>query len=95
MAAVEKDPYYGALQEVVDQLFDETLSPVATYDEDGLAQVRRLDVVLAAEWADLPEDLQEVVRRLPPGTYNRVSLCVALNSIIGGHGWGLRYGTVS
>lgn len=78
----DKSPYYGALQALVDDLF--------SYQEE----VRRLDVVMAAESSDLPEDLMEVVGILPPGTYTRERLCGQLNSIINGHAWGQVYGTV-
>ena len=74
--------HYGALQALVDDLF--------SYQEE----VRRLDVVMAAESSDLPEDLMEVVGILPPGTYTRERLCGQLNSIINGHAWGQVYGTV-
>ena len=57
--------------------------------------VRRLDAVLAAEAADLPEDLLRVVWLLPPGDYTRERLCTQLNSAITGHAWGQVYGTVS
>ena len=78
----ERSPYFGALQTLVDD--------VLQYGDE----VRRLDVVLAAESSDLPEDLQEVVGLLPPGTYTRERLCGQLNSIINGHAWGQVYGTV-
>ena len=78
----DKSPYYGALQSLVDDLF--------SYQEE----VRRLDVVMAAESSDLPEDLMEVVGILPPGTYTRERLSGQLNSIINGHAWGQVYGTV-
>ncbi len=67
-----------------------------TPEADGLTplQVRRLDVVLAAEAADLPEDLLRIVKLLPPGDYTRVRLCTQLNSALGGHAWGQVYGTV-
>lgn len=77
-----KAPAYGALQDMVDSLFESE------------ARVRRLDVVLAAEAADLPEDLREIVSLLPPGTYTRQRLCDQVNSAIGGHAWGQVYGTV-
>ncbi len=83
--SVEPSPEYGALQAIVDDLFEDM-----PYDYE----VRRLDVVLAAESGDLHDDLQEVVTLLPPGTYTRVRLCDQLNSIIGGHAWGQVYGTV-
>ena len=59
-----------------------------------MKSVRRLDVVVAAESADLPEDLAEIIALLPPGTYTRQRLCDQLNSAIGGHAWGQVYGTV-
>lgn len=83
--SVEPSEDYGALQHIVDELFEGK-----PYDHE----VRRLDVVLAAESGDLPADLQEVVNLLPPGTYTRVRLCDQLNSIVGGHAWGQVYGTV-
>lgn len=83
--SVEPSPEYGALQAIVDDLFE---------DMPRDHEVRRLDVVLAAESNDLPADLQEVVGLLPPGTYTRQKLCDQLNSAIGGHAWGQIYGTV-
>lgn len=83
--SVEPSPDFGALQAIVDDLFED-----APWDHE----VRRLDVVLAAESNDLPEDLQEIARLLPPGTFTRERLCDQLNSSIGGHAWGQVYGTV-
>ncbi|MBQ9042112.1 MAG: hypothetical protein IJ111_04785 [Eggerthellaceae bacterium] len=83
--SVEPSPAYGALQAIVDDLF-EGMPP--DYE------VRRLDVVIAAEAGDLPADLQEIVSLLPPGEFTRVRLCDQLNSAIGGHAWGQVYGTV-
>ena len=83
--SVEPSPAYGALQVVVDDLFE------------GMPrdyEVRRLDVVIAAEAGDLNDDLLEIVNLLPPGTFTRVRLCDQLNSAIGGHAWGQVYGTV-
>ncbi|RDB62860.1 hypothetical protein C1878_07505 [Gordonibacter sp. 28C] len=82
---IERSPHYGALQDVVDGLF-----AGASADDT----VRRLDVVIAAEAADLPDDLMEVVQLLPPGSYTRRRLCDQVNSSIGGHAWGQVYGTV-
>lgn len=82
-ANAHRSPHYGALQEIVDALFASD------------ARVRRLDVVIAAESADLPEDLLEIVNLLPPGTYTRQRLCDQMNSSIAGHAWGQVYGTVS
>ena len=77
-----RSPHYGAMQDVVDSLFE------------GADSVRRLDVVISAESADLPEDLLEIVNLLPPGRYTRQRLCDQLNSSIAGHAWGQVYGTV-
>lgn len=83
---IHRSEHYGALQKVVDALFADAESPRAT--------VRRLDAVLAAEAADLPDELMEVVGLLPPGSYTRQRLCDQLNSSIGGHAWGQVFGTV-
>ena len=85
VVAVEQSPDYGALQAIVDELFEGM-----PYDH----AVRRLDVVIASESNDLPSDLQEIVSLLPPGEYTRVRLCDQFNSAINGHAWGLVYGTV-
>ena len=50
--------HYGQLQRVVDSVF-----------ADGGKFVRRLDVVVTAESFDLPDDLDEIIALLPPGTY--------------------------
>ena len=83
--AVEQSPDFGALQAIVDELFEDMPRDFA---------VRRLDVVIAAESNDLPADLQEIVNLLPPGEYTRQRLCDQVNSAIVGHAWGLVYGTV-
>lgn len=83
-ANTERSPQYGAMQGVVEGLFADT----------SVKAVRRLDVVLAAEASDLPDDLMEIVGLLPPGTYTRQRLCDQINSSIGGHAWGQVYGTV-
>ena len=86
----ERSPYYGALQSIVDGLYEvEIIAAMVNPPE-----VRRLDVVLAAEAADLPEDLLRIVRLLPPGNYTRDRLCTQLNSALAGHAWGQVYGTV-
>lgn len=99
----ERSEHYGALQEIVDGLFgpaEEALSPgmlealVLAGELEAVPSVRRLDVVIAAEAADLPEDLLRIVNLLPPGDYTRARLCDQLNSAITGHAWGLVYGTV-
>ena len=82
---IERSPYFGDLQDMVDALFE---------GKGPLDQVSRLDVVLEAEANDLPADLAEVVGLLPPGAYSRQRLCDQLNSAIGGHAWGQVYGTV-
>ena len=83
--SVEPSPFFGTLQAIIDDLFEGAPRDYA---------VRRLDVVIAAEAADLPDDLQEVVSLLPPGDYTRMRLCDQLNSSINGHAWGQVYGTV-
>lgn len=83
--SVEPNHAYGALQAIVDDLYE------------GMSrghEVRRLDVVIAAEAGDLPADLLEIVNLLPPGMFTRARLCDQLNSAIVGHAWGLVYGTV-
>lgn len=115
-ANIERSEFYGALQRIVDTLFDDLESSAsanlgvdlgACEAQGGAASlsvladdlegptVRRLDVVIAAEAADLPEDLTRVVSLLPPGDYTRQRLCDQLNSAITGHAWGQVYGTVS
>ena len=64
-------------------------------DEEEPFTVRRLDVVIAAETADLPDELMRIVNLLPPGNYTRQRLCDQINSAITGHAWGQVYGTVS
>lgn len=83
MAAREKSPDYGLLQEFVDTLF--TSSEL----------VERFDVVLQAESYGLNEDLLEIVTLLPPGVYSRERLCGQFNSSLSSHGWGYFYGTVA
>ena len=83
--SVQPSSAYGALQTIVDDLFE---------DMPHDYEVRRLDVVMAAESGDLPGDLLEIVNLLPPGNFTRVRLCDQLNSAIGGHAWGQVYGPV-
>ena len=78
-----RSEHYGQLQRVIDSVF-----------ADGRKFVRRLDVIVAAESFDLPDDLNEIISLLPPSTYTRQRLCDQLNSAIGGHAWGQVYGTV-
>ena len=80
-----RSPHYGALQDVGDSLYL-GLGPKE--------KRRRRDIVVAAEAADLPDDLAEIVNLLPPGSYTRQRLCDQLNSAIGGHAGGQVYGTV-
>ena len=80
----ERSEYYGALQDIVDALF-------AQY---GDLDPTIADVVVAAEAADLPDELLRIVTLLPPGDYTRQRLCTQLNSAIAGHAWGQVYGTV-
>ena len=83
--SVEPSPSFGALQSIIDDLFESKPQDFT---------VRRLDVVVAAESGDLPADLLEIVNLLPPGDFTRQRLCDQLNSSIGGHAWGQVYGTV-
>lgn len=80
----EKSPLHGVLQDFVDGIFE-------GYPD---RKVKRLDVVVAADSADLPQDLMEIVELLPPGTYTRQRLCAQLNSSIGAHAWSHAYGMV-
>lgn len=95
-----RSEHYGALQRVVDALFAELDEEV---EKDPLPYllgdkpyptVRRLDVIVAAEAADLPEDLMSVVNLIPPGNYTRQRLCDQMNSVISGRAWGQVYGTL-
>ena len=54
----------------------------------------RLDLIVQAEILDLATDLMEIVNLLPPGYYDRQSLCDQLNSALAANGWGAVYGTV-
>ena len=73
---------FGDLQRLVDGLF---------YDRKA---IDRLDLIVQAEILDLSPDLMEIVNLLPPGHYDRQSLCDQLNSALAAHGWGAVYGTV-
>ncbi|MDR3777637.1 MAG: hypothetical protein Q3Y03_00810 [Collinsella sp.] len=73
---------FGDLQRLVDGLF---------YDRHV---IDRLDLIVQAEILDLAPDLMEIVNLLPPGYYDRQSLCDQLNSALAAHGWGAVYGTV-
>ena len=96
MSNKDKSPYYGALQAVVDALFRDDDEPYMELIDEGSAfKVSRMDAVIAAEAADLPEDLLRIVSLLPPGDYTRGRLTNQINSAINGHAWGQVYGTVS
>ncbi len=69
---------FGDLQRLVDGLF---------YDRRA---IDRLDLIVQAEILDLAPDLMEIVNLLPPGYYDRQSLCDQLNSALAAHGWGRR-----
>ena len=73
---------FDDLQRLVDGLF---------YDRRA---IDRLDLIVQAEILDLAPDLMEIVNLLPPGCYDRQSLCDQLNSALAAHGWGAVYGTV-
>ena len=66
---------FGDLQRLVDGLF---------YDRHA---IDRLDLIVQAEILDLAPDLMEIVNLLPPGYYDRQSLCDQLNSALAAHGW--------
>lgn len=67
----ERSEYYGALQDIVNALFAPYGDLDPTVAEAIGAKVRRLDVVVAAEAADLPDELLRIVTLLPPGDYTR------------------------
>ena len=73
---------FGDLQRQLDGLF---------YDRHG---IDRLDLIVQAELLDQAPGLMEIVNLLPPGYYDRQSLCDQLNSALAAHGWGAVYGTV-
>lgn len=96
MSNKDKSPHYGALQQVIDSLFRDDEAPyLEQVDEELAFKVSRLDVIIAAESADLPEDLMRIVSLLPPGDYTRRRLTDQINSAINGHAWGQVYGTVT
>lgn len=73
---------FGDLQRLVDGLFRDRKA------------IDRLDLIVQAEIMDLAPDLMEIVNLLPPGVYDRQTLCDQLNSALAAHGWGAMYGTV-
>ncbi|KXG88882.1 hypothetical protein HMPREF3232_01192 [Fannyhessea vaginae] len=75
---------YGELQKLVDAL----------YAHKPSGSVTKIDVEMRAEIDDLSDDLCEVIKLLPGGSYKRSVLCDHLNSIITAHGWGYVYGCV-
>lgn len=75
---------FGDLQRLVDGLF---------YDRHA---IDRLDLIVQAEILDLAPDLMEIVNLLPPGYYDRQSLCDQLNSALAARlGRRLRNGGIS
>lgn len=95
MSNKDKSPHYGELQKLIDSLFRNDDAPYMEQVDEALAfKVSRLDVIIAAESADLPEDLMRIVSLLPPGDYTRGRLADQINSAINGHAWGQVYGTV-
>lgn len=95
MSNVKRSPYYGALQSVVDDLYRDDDAPyMYLVDENAAFKVSKLQAVVAAESADLPDELVRIVAMLPPGYYTRRRLVDQLNSAITGHAWGQVYGTV-
>lgn len=79
---MDKKAEFETLQQLIDYLYREQ------------RYTTQLDVLITAETFDLAQDLMEIVRLLPPGSYQRQRLCDQLNSALVGHGWGFVYGTV-
>ena len=95
MSNVKRSPYYGAMQRIVDELFRDDDAPyMQLIDEEAAFKVSKLETVMAAEAADLPDELLRIVTMLPSGEYTRRRLTDQLNSAITGHAWGQVYGTV-
>lgn len=76
---------FGDLQRLVDLAFA---------GKGPYQQIGQLDFVILAESQDLSDDVLEVVALLPPGRFDRERLCTHVNSILAGHGWGNKLGTV-
>ena len=76
---------FGDLQRLVDLAF----SGKGEYE-----QIDQISFAVLAESQDLGDDVLEVVGLLPSGRYTRERLCTQVNSILAGHGWGLKLGTV-
>lgn len=93
--------HFGELQSLVCALFPEDTCEQASLEfaecnaTDQGPKVTRLEVVVAAEARDLPEDLLRIVSLLPPGSFTRQQLTDQLNSALSGHALGLVYGIVS
>ncbi len=95
MSNAKRSPHYGALQDVIDTLYRDDDAPyMELIDEQAAFKVSKLDAVIAAESADIPEELLRIVQMLPSGDYTRRRLTDQLNSAINGHAWGQVYGTV-
>ncbi len=80
---MKRSEHYGELQRLIDELFSSRQT------------ITTMELVLNAEIRDLNVDLLEICNIVPPGTYDRQSLCDQINSAIAGHGWGGIYGTVN
>ncbi|MGN0034176.1 MAG: hypothetical protein ACI364_00395 [Coriobacteriales bacterium] len=79
---IEPAPEFGDLQRLVDMLFQRS------------SRVSQIDLILSAEQHDLCEDLIEICRLVPAGTYTRRRLVDKMNASIVGHGWSQVYGLV-
>ena len=79
----DADEEFGELQRLVDAVF------ASGGRKDSM------DLQMQAEICDAGPDVLEVANLLPAGTYTRAQMADQLNSIICGHGWGTRFGTVA
>ncbi len=77
-----KSEEYGTLQRLIDVLYAHQ------------KYVKKVEALVTAEVHDLHPDLLELINNLPPGTYDRQTMCDQLNSAISGRAWGMIYGTV-
>ena len=73
----ERSEYYGALQDIVDALFAQYGDMDPTIAEAIGATVHRLDVVVAAEAADLPFENYEILYKRQIKLGETVDLCYA------------------
>ncbi len=80
--SAKRSEHFGELQTLVEDLFATRKTLSST------------ELVLNAEILDLPQDLLEICKIVPYGTYDRQTLCDQINSAITAHGWGGVYGTV-